>query len=317
MLDYSLLAWAMLIAAVTGGGALLGLSWLGRERNGRGPRGCWLSAGWILGMAAGFYAGCMMLDQWPRWPPLEDRDRFLTVLLPLAIGVEITAAAIKSRWGSWLARGILAASATPILLYNTVYLADLRGPNSAQWSSFEAAGISILLGSVVLGVWGLMAWLQARAPDRTSPLALALVALTAGITVMLSGYYRGGLLGLPLAAAIIGATLASWTVASPGNDTYFGIGLISIFSLLVIGHFFGSLQASSALFILLSPLMAWIVAIPALQRMPKPVLQTARVLLVAAPLVLVVLLAKWRFDQASSSGSHPSDSSFQPTLLDN
>lgn len=300
MLDYPLLAKAMFASAATAAGVLLAFAWLGRASRGWG-----LSSGWIVGIAAGFYAGCTLLDQWPRWPPLEDRDRFLTVLLPLAICVEVAAGAMKSRWWTRLARGILAASATPILLYNTVYLADLRGPGSAEWSLVEATVILFFLAIALLGVWGLTARLQVRTNDRAWPPTLALVSLAAGITVMLSGYYRGGLLGLPLTASIIGAALASWTFASRSDDTapYVGIGLVGIFTLLVIGHFFGSLPASLAVCLLLSPLMGWIAEIPSIRRMPKPALQATRVLLVAAPLILVVLLAKWRFDQASGSRS--------------
>ena len=314
MLDGSLLAKAMLLGAATAAGVLLAVACLGRAR-GRG----WLSAGWVIGVAAGVYAGCMVLDQCPRWPPREDRDRFLTVVLPLAVCLEILAATRKSRWGPWLARAILAASLAPILLYNTVYLADLRGPDSAEWSLLEATGLLSFLAVGLLGVWALAAWLQVRTHDRASPMALALVSLAAGITVMLSGYYRGGLLGLPLAAAIVGAMLAAWRFGSPPDEPfpYLGIGLVGIFTLLVIGYFFGSLPASSAICLLLSPLMAWFAELPAVRRMPKPVLQCARVVLVAGPLMLIVLLAKWRFDEASLNRSHSSPSPSQSALLDN
>ena len=64
----------------------------------------------------------------------------------------------------------------------------------------------------------------------------------AALAVMLSGYASGGQVGLPLAAAILGAAAAAMVlprtlkVAGPP-----GVAVVGLFSLLVIGRFFGEL----------------------------------------------------------------------------
>ena len=41
-----------------------------------------------LGLAAGFYLGCWILKLRPHWPPREDLDRLLLVVLPVAMATE-------------------------------------------------------------------------------------------------------------------------------------------------------------------------------------------------------------------------------------
>ena len=95
MPDFLLFAKAILVSAVTAGLMLLVVTWPGR------PSRSWRrSAGWILALGAGIYAGCGVLDEWPRWPAPEDRDRFLVILLPLTLAVETTAGCVQSRWAA-------------------------------------------------------------------------------------------------------------------------------------------------------------------------------------------------------------------------
>ncbi len=61
----------------------------------RGPRPGRLAAGWVVGVGAAFYLGCRVLGLWPRWPPREDLDRFLLLVLPAAVAVELLAAVPK------------------------------------------------------------------------------------------------------------------------------------------------------------------------------------------------------------------------------
>src|SRR4051812_10460355 len=123
MPDYLLFGKATLAAAIAAGTTFLLISWPVRT-----PPAWRLGSAWIFGIAAGIYAGCAVLDQWPRWPAFEDRDRFLVVLLPLTILVELVATSVPSRTLAWLLRTALAAATAPILLYNSVYLADLNVP---------------------------------------------------------------------------------------------------------------------------------------------------------------------------------------------
>src|SRR6516225_9134196 len=202
MPDFLLIGKAVAASAVTAAVILLLLAWPWRA-----PHPVRLRLGWVLGLGAGLYAGCAVLDQWPHWPAVEDRHRLLTILIPLTLAVEAVTAFVPGP--RWLLRVGLAGAAAPILLHNSVYLADLAGPDSREWSPGHAALILAALAAALLVVWVLLALLQARAAERAAAPALVLACLAASLTVMLSGYLTGGLLGLPLAGALAGAALAS------------------------------------------------------------------------------------------------------------
>ncbi len=296
MPDYNLMAAALLVSAVTA--ALTRLVVARRLR----PR-----IAWILGLGAGVYAGCGVLGMVPRWPIPEDRDRFLVILLPLTLAVEITAAALpKPRWLALPLRLIVAGAAAPILLHNSIYLADLSGPHSAEWPPLVAFVILFGLAAVLAVLWVLLSLLQSRAADRPASIALAITTLAAAVTVMLSGYYQGGLMGMPLAGAGIGATLASFTAPAPPNTNCPpGPGVISLFTLLLIGRFFGALPTDLALCLWFAPLLAWVPEAPGLRRLRPSFRAAMRLVLVTAPLLFVVARALERFKEASASRFGP------------
>src|SRR5436305_1203346 len=84
MPDPILILEAMAAAAVTA--AALSLLCAGPWRL---PRPVPAAAGSVLGVALGFYVGYWMLGLRPHWPPREDQDRFLLLLFPALIGVEL------------------------------------------------------------------------------------------------------------------------------------------------------------------------------------------------------------------------------------
>ena len=57
------------------------------------------------------------------------------------------------RYARWLLRGGLALSAAPILLHNTIYLVDLAGPGSREWSGTQAMLILAGLAAALLLTW--------------------------------------------------------------------------------------------------------------------------------------------------------------------
>jgi hypothetical protein len=303
--DFLLIGKAVAASAVTAAVILLLLAWPWRS-----PHPVRLRLGWVLGLGAGIYAGYAVLDQWPRWPPVEDRHRLLTVLLPLTLAAETVTAFVPGP--RWLLRVGLAAAAAPILLHNSVYLADLAGPGSREWSPAQAALILAALASALLVVWALLALLQARTSERAASPALVLACLAASLTVMLSGYLTGGLLGLPLAGALAGAALAA--PAAPQTSRYLAVGMIGLFSLLVIGRFFGSLPDQTAAWLLLAPLVAWLPELPGVRKLSLSQRAVVRVALVAVPLLLVVLHAEKKFKEASAAPSTASP--YEPTLDD-
>ncbi len=282
MPDFNLMGVAVLASFAAAAVPLLLAAWPWRKSH---PLR--LRLGWVLGLGAGTYAGCGVLGQWPRWPAPEDRDRFLVILLPLTLAVEIAAAVGGGRrWLTWLLRLSLAGAAAPILLYNSVYLADLTGPHSAEWSPTQSVLILLGLAATLAAVWALLSLLQVRTSGRSAAPALVLSSLAAAATVMLSGYYQGGLLGLPLAGAVTGATLASFAApAQPNTNGCIGVGVIGLFSVLLIGRFFGSLPTVSALCLLLAPLLAWVSEAPGVRKLGPILRAAARVVVVAVPLV--------------------------------
>ena len=292
MPDYSLMGAAFLVSAVAAAMTLLIAAWLR------------LRIGWILGYGAGIYAGCAVLGLIPHWPMPEDRDRFVVILLPLTLGVEI-AAAYGPRWLALPLRLITAAAAAPILLYNSVYLVDLSGPGSAEWPPLLASIILLGLASVLATLWQLLARLQTYTADRPASTALVLTTLAAGPTLMLSGYYQGGLMAMPLAGAGVGVTLVSFVGPMPTKNCPPGVGVISLFTLLLIGRFFGALPTDLALCLLLTPLLAWVPEAPGLRRLRPSLRGAVRLVFVALPLIFVVAKALARFNEASAARFGP------------
>lgn len=307
MLDLVLLLKAVSIGALVAA-AVIALAARLAPRAGRGgsisKSACWT---WAVGL--GVIAASGATDQWPYWPALEDRARFLTILVPLTLLIETAAAGLQSPRVAWALRIGLAATVAPVLLFNTVYLADLSGPDSAEWTRTEAvlvfAGLALLLAIV----WAALSALQARTSTSTAPSLLALNALATALTVMLSGYFRAGLLGLGLTGAIAGATLAGYFAQYKSTTVgSIGISVIGIFSVALMGGFFGALSSSLALCLLVAPLLAWIVELPGLRKLPPAWGAAARWACVAVPLAVVLIIAQMRFTAASAARSRSAGS---------
>src|SRR4051794_16793092 len=100
MPDPLLISAAMATAAITAAVVvlLLGLPW-------RRPHATRVSIGQAVGTGCGLLLGCLILGAKPKWPPAEDQDRLLLILLPAAILVEVFAALPKVPcWLSWIFR---------------------------------------------------------------------------------------------------------------------------------------------------------------------------------------------------------------------
>src|SRR5262249_30781066 len=153
--------------------------------------------------------------------------------------------------------------------------------------------------AALVAVWAALARLAGRTGGRSVPLALALACGGAGATVMLSGYASGGQLGLPLAAAVAGAVLASLLLARPLDASPLtGVAVVGLFSLLVIGRFFGQLETRYAVALFLAPLVCWLSELPFVRRTDAWLRGLVRVALTVAPVVLVVWLAQQKFTES-------------------
>ena len=310
MLDFVLVAKLVLIGSLTAAAVMHLAAW-------NAPRPWRRDACWTWAISAGVLAASGATDQWPHWPALEDRARFLTLLVPLTLLVETLAATMRSLSAAWVVRLGLTAVVAPILLHNSVYLAALDGHGSAEWSTSQATLVLSGLAALLALVWDMLSALQSRTSTPAVLWVLVLDALATAVTVMLSGYYRGGLLGLGLAAALGGATLAS-TFAQPQSRTggSLGMSVNGIFSVVLVGRFFGALSTGLAACLILAPLLAWAVELPRLRTFPPAWRGSARLACVAIGLIVVVMVAQRKFTAASTARSRPSESSATGDLIE-
>jgi hypothetical protein len=290
---------AAVAAAMLG---LIGWPW----RNGQST---WVDAGWAVSVTAGFVLGCWAIGIRPHWPPREDLDRLLALVIPAALGVELVAAFAKvPRWLIWPLRFVIVAGGARVLLHGSGYITDLNGPATSEWSPAQTWLIFSGLAAIEAGVWVCLALLARRAPGPSVPLCLAIVIAGSAVTVMLSGYSTGGQVGLPLAAALVGSTVAAALLPrSSPKFAQLGVPIVGLFSLLVIGRFFGQLTTAHAILLVLVPLLGWLPELIYLRRLPSWARGLMRLILVGSLVSAVLVHAQRKFEQdfqaPSGSGS--------------
>jgi len=274
---------------------------LAMARSRRSSNAIWMNSACVLGMGCGLSAGYHVLSLRLAWPPVNALDRFLTVVVPAALTIELIAASqCVSTRVAWFLRVSLAATIPRVLLHGSVYLSGADN----QWTVWQAE-MALAVSSVLLaGSWSLLAWLSRRSPGASIPFALGLSMLCAGATVMMAGYIKGGAAAFPLAATLAATAAGVWLITQRSSvPTDFaasampGIGAVGLFGLLFIGHFFGQLSTASALTVLLAPLLCWVTEHPLLRNRKPWVVGAVRLLLVAIPLVSVLAQAKHAFDR--------------------
>ncbi|MEI8020459.1 MAG: hypothetical protein WCH39_19810 [Schlesneria sp.] len=248
----------------------------------------------ILGISFGLAVGYNVLALRLAWPPVKGLDRFLLVIAPATIGIELIAGfSCIPRFVAWLLRICLAVAAPPILLQGSVYL---RGSGSDQ-DRWQSAAQLVLCSVLLIGTWRLLTWLSARSPGISIPLALAMTIQSAGLTIMMAGYIKGGAATIPLAAALVGTTVATELMRTRTSlSGVIGIGVVGLFGILFIGRFFGRLSTVCALTLLLAPLLLWVSEMPFLRHQKPWLVASLKLLLVAIPLAVVLVLAKQDFD---------------------
>jgi hypothetical protein len=280
----------------------------------RSPSSTARYVGGLLGAAAGFALGCWVLGQELHLDLRDVEDRLLLAVLPAALLVELFAAsARRSRWLVWALRLALAAIAAPALLYNTTFLAGLSGSGKGEWDPQQTCLILGALALALATVWALLARLGERSPGSASLLGLAIVCAASAPAVIVSGYVGGGMLAAPFAAALGGAGLASLAVPGPSrSDNLLGVGAVGLFSILLLGCFFGRMPTWIALVLFLAPLLLWLPAGPWLRGW-NPWLRTALCLIVVT--VPAVLGAHQAY-QVSRADARPATSTDGGPSLD-
>jgi hypothetical protein len=290
--------------AFTASALLLGLfAWWGRRRA-AGPT--WIDAGWVVGTGAGFYLGCWMLGVRPHWPPGEDMDRLLEIVVPSALAVELLSAFSRiPRWLIWTLRLVIAGCLARVLLDGSIYLSGSTEPGTLAWTPTMTWLILRLLEAALATSWVLMVLLARRSSAVTPVVGLAIAVGGSAITIMLSGYASGGQVGLPMAAALLGAASVALLTPGPARLTApIGLAIVGLSSLLVIGRFFGELRTDHAILLFTAPLLAWLPELPVLRRLPPWGRGVIRVLLVGMLVLGVLADAGRRF----AAGSGPAAS---------
>ncbi|HEY7327244.1 MAG TPA: hypothetical protein VH592_06385 [Gemmataceae bacterium] len=277
----------LLLEATGAAAALAAFVLLLLVRPWRSPSPAGVGAAWATSVGVGFALGCWFLQPKLHWPPQEDQDRFILLVMPVAFVIELLAAIPRlSRWLIGSLRGIFAAAVAPVLLYGSVYLTASQSAES--WSPTQRLLILVGMTVALVTVWGLLALLQSRASGRLLPFALALTCFAAGVTVVFSGCISGGLLALPLVAALMGAAAASLVLpASPISTGWLGLGIVGLFSVLVSGRFFADLSTGQALVLFCVPLLGWVPELPGFRRLRLSWRDLARTALIATAALVI------------------------------
>ena len=294
----------MVVRAVLGAGAVAAaLGAVGAGISRRQPALAAVAA--IVAFVWGVVAGLFLLRALPSLPPMTGLDRFLVILLPVALAIEAEAAA---NWisGFWLTaeRGCVALLAVPVLLHGSV------------WLEGEMPAVVILAAALFLWAsWEGITGDVRSSGDRVVALVTVGALVVAGLSIAMAGWLKGGLVALPLAGALAGALLAEWgggpTWRRSGSGEVGGTpaglpgltaaGLVALFGLVVVGRCFGRLGSAAALLILLAPLLA-VLPLGIGRLLPDSAGQRLlgsaryRILLALVPLVIVVIVAKADFD---------------------
>src|SRR6516164_9798285 len=191
------MAAAAAVSAVVAAGMSLAAGWPRRPL-----KPTLLTLGWVLGVSAGFYLGAVLLQVGPRKQLAEDRDRFLLLLIPAVIVVElITAWHRIPAWVAWVPRLIIAAVAARVLLHGSSWLPDPEDPDSTRrWTHEQTFLYLNALAADLIAVWILLSRLTRDEPGlslaptpgrgggyRSVLPALALTCVGTAVTVMYSG----------------------------------------------------------------------------------------------------------------------------------
>jgi hypothetical protein len=287
------LLYAKAIAAAALAAALFLLATLGSRREST----TWLNSVCVMAIGFGLLIGYYLLSLNLAWPPAGALDRLLTIVIPTALAVELIAGIQRTpRSLAWLLRLSLAAMVSRILLHGSVYLSD--------WSRLHSGAAMLVFAVLLSGTWILLSRLYECSPGVSIPLALCLTILSAGMTVMMAGYIKGGAAAVPLAATLVATTIAAMLITKRSGTNpqwnavaIIGIGVVGLFGVLFIGRFFGRISTGDALTLLLAPLLCWVTEIPPLRGRKPWLVASLRIGLVGIPLVLVLAAARAEFSR--------------------
>lgn len=264
----------------------------------------WAGVAQALAIALGACAGLFVLDVHHNWPPREDQDRFLLLVLPAVLLLDAAGNTPRaSRAVKTVVRLIAAMAVTPVLLHGSSYVADLAGPGSAEWPPATRYPILAGLGLALFAGWSLLEWTAKRSASALrAPFALAIAVGGASLAVMLSGYASGGMNGLPLGAALAGGSVLAALWRGDDRDALPGAGVVILFGLLLVGYGFGELKPDAAAILFLAPMLAALPEVPPLASLRPFVRTIVGLVLVALATAAAVGLTVHRFQTQEAAG---------------
>jgi hypothetical protein len=86
-----------------------------------------------------------------------------------------------------------------------------------------------------------------------------------------------------------------------------GLGVVGLFSLVIIGRFFGELTNTNAALLFFAPLLSWLPEVPPMRRLRPAIRTVLAVILVAVPLAIAVNSARIKFIENSERTAPNSD----------
>ncbi|MGY8770120.1 MAG: hypothetical protein ACKVH8_17020 [Pirellulales bacterium] len=268
-----------------------------------GKKNC-LGIGCAAAIGCGLIVGCYLLSLQMAWPPRSAIERFLTLVLPLVLTIELVAGFNRlPHWSVWLLRGTLALILPRILLHGSVYLSG----EEYGWPLWQTYFVPLVGGVLLVGMWSLLLRLTERSSGSSISLTIQMSTLCAGFTVMMAGYIKGGSIAFLLVAALLVTTIGGSLLFKRSDESedngmpvIIGVGVIGLFSFLFIGRYFGELTTGTALVVLLAPLLCWTTELPLLRNQKPWFVDIFHLFLVAIPLLIVLFLAKREFDKNMS-----------------
>lgn len=265
----------------------------------RNANQAWINPVFVCAIGGGLAVGLSVMSMQSPWPPVSGLDRLLVTIIPITLGVELVSA-IRTipRWLPWLLRTTLVLITPRILLHGSVYLSEF-----SDWTMMQGVAVIGSCCSLLFLAWGLMSKLSLRRPGHSIPFALCLALLSAGATVMMGGYIKGGAVVLPFIASLLAALTGIGLIRQRANGeptmlppVIIAVGVVGLFGVLFIGHFFGRVSAGSAITIFVAPLLCWVSETATLKSRGPNVTAAVGLSLVCVPLVIILLMAKRDFD---------------------
>ena len=244
-------------------------------------------------------------------------NRFLTIVLPAAVIIELISGfasiptlseARRLKDAGLLSFSLLIlrigffASIGRILLHNSVYLGV--SPNIAgTWSGWQIFILLTASAVLLMATWLLLSNLAKRNGPSSVAASLSLSIMTAGISIMLAGYIKGGVAALPFAASLIGVVSISQFLRSDERSDdgqsmqgTIGTGVTTLFSLLWIGYFFGQLPVIDSVIIFFAPVLCWVSEFSFFRALNCRRRFLLRLIVVIIPLLTQLTIAKLAFD---------------------